>query len=199
MKKILFLVGSLRNESLNKRLSLIAEKLLPEKCVATRYDLADIPLFNGDFERTAPESVHGLREAISSAGVVFWTTPEYNCALPGVVKNEIDWASRPMLSRNSAVGTPMNGVVATRSATNEIRSLVELNRMWDNFGGAAVGFGFVLQQALTRFVDHHGEETLGPVALKMLKFNMDNLLRYIDGNGGAVAAANRCAYIGQMS
>ena len=50
MKKILFLVGSLRNESLNKRLALIAEKLLPEKCVATRYDLADIPLFNGDFE-----------------------------------------------------------------------------------------------------------------------------------------------------
>jgi NAD(P)H-dependent FMN reductase len=199
MKNILFLVGSLRKESLNKRLSFIAERLLSEKYVATRYDLADIPLFNGDFERNAPDSVLGLREAVGAADGVFWTTPEYNYALPGVVKNAIDWASRPMLPRNSIVGTPMNGVVATGPATNGIRSLTDLKRIWNGCGGAAVGFDFVLQQAHTKFVDQDGEENLEPVALKMLKFNIDNLQRSIDDNGKAVATANWDAYVEQMT
>ena len=199
MKTILFLVGSLRRESMNRRVSLIAETMLPEGYQASRFDLNDVPIFNADrrAEHT-PASVTALRSAIADADGVFWTSPEYNFSLPSVVKNAIDWACRPMLPRNPIVGKPMNAVVATESPSYGARSLADIKRIWGNCAGVAVGFDFVLHEAPSKFVIENGVETLEPVSRQRLQLNVDNLVRTIDADVGAVVLANWDAWIASM-
>jgi NAD(P)H-dependent FMN reductase len=197
MKSILFLVGSLRAESLNRRLALVAADHLPDGYESAFFDLQDVPFFNEDLKGHAPESVLQLREAIRAADGVFWTTPEYNYALPGIVKNAIDWTTRPMLPQHPIVGKPMNAAVATNSATNGIRSLSDLKRIWANCGGVPVTtFDFVLQQASSKFIDDDGVETIEPTSMGLLHFALDSLVRAIEGDAGATAVANWTARFG---
>jgi hypothetical protein len=104
-----------------------------------------------------------------------------------------------MLPRNPIVGTPMNCAVATISATNGIRSLNDLKRIWANCGGVTVNsFDFVLQNAPAKFIDEDGVETLEPVSLKILRFALDNLERLIERKAGEVAEANWDAFVENM-
>jgi NAD(P)H-dependent FMN reductase len=197
MKSILFLVGSLRAESLNRRLARVAATNLPDGYEAAFFDLNDVPFYNEDLKGHAPESVLALRESIRSADGVFWTTPEYNYALPGIVKNVIDWTTRPMLPQHPIVGKPMNAAVATNSATNGIRSLSDLKRIWANCGGVPVTtFDFVLQLAQSKFIEQDGIETIEPTSMGVLRFAIDSLARAIEGEAGAVAVANWTARFG---
>lgn len=197
MKSILFLVGSLRRESLNMRLARVAAQNLPEGYQATFFDLKDVPMYNDDLRGDeSPEGVQRLREALRNADGVFWTTPEYNYALPGIVKNAIDWASRPMLPSHSFVGLPMNAAVASISAANGIRSLNDLKRIWSSCGGFTVTtFDFVLQLAPSKFVEENGVETLEPLSLDKLRMAIGHLVRAIEGDGGAVVKANWQAFV----
>jgi chromate reductase len=201
MKNILFLVGSLRHDSLNMRLARVAAQNLPEGYQASFFDLQDVPMYNDDLRgEQSPEGVRRLREALRTTDGVFWTTPEYNYALPGIVKNAIDWASRPMLPRHSFVGLPMNGAVATISATNGIRSLNELKRNWSLCGGFTVTtFDFVLQLAPSKFVEVDGVESLEPLSLRKLRMAIGHLVRAIEGDAGAVVKANWQAFVESLS
>jgi NAD(P)H-dependent FMN reductase len=200
MKTILFLVGSLRAESMNRRVSLIAERMVPDGYEASRFDLIDVPIFNADLraERTPP-AVTALRGAIEQADGVFWTSPEYNFALPSVVKNAIDWACRPMLPRNPIVGTPMNVVVATESPSYGARALADIKRIWGNCAGVPIGFDYVVHEAPSKFVMEEGVETLEPMTRQRLQLQVDNLVRAIDANVGAVTLANWDAWVESMS
>lgn len=197
MTTILFLVGSLRRDSLNARLARVAARELPEGYDAVFFDIGTLPFFNDDVRgEDTPEVVRQFRDAVRDADGVFITTPEHNYALPGVVKNAVDWASRPMLPRNSIVGTPMNAAVATISATNGIRSLSDLKRIWANCGGVTVNsFDFVLQSAPAKFIDQDGVETLEPASLKILRFALGNLERLIEHKAGEVIEANWDAFV----
>lgn len=95
--KILGLVGSLRAASKNKLLLQEAMRLAPEGLSIEHFDLSSIPMYNGDLDtdENRPNSVHALKEAIRNADGVLLVTPEYNYSVPGVLKNAIDWASRP--------------------------------------------------------------------------------------------------------
>jgi chromate reductase len=200
MTTILFLVGSARTESLNARLARVAARELPDGYQAVFFDLSTLPYYNGDLEgELTPPVVQEFRAAVRAADGVFFTTPEYNYALPGMVKNAVDWASRPMLPRNAIVGTPMNVAVATISATNGIRSLNDLKRIWTNCGGVTVSsFDFVLQQAPAKFIEQNGVETLEPVSLKTLHFALENLARLIEHKAGGVLEANWDAFVAQI-
>jgi chromate reductase len=201
MKNILFLVGSLRRDSLNMRLAHVAADNLPEGYQATFCDLGEVPMYNDDLRgERSPEGVQRLREALRNADGVFWTTPEYNFALPGIVKNAIDWASRPTLPRHSFVGLPMNAAVATISATNGIRSLNDLKRIWSSCGGFTITtFDFVLQLAPSKFVDVDGVESLEPLSLDKLRMAIGHLVRAIEGNAGDVVTANWVAFAESQS
>lgn len=192
MTTILFLVGSLRRDSLNARLAQVAARELPAGYDAVFFDIGTLPFYNGDLEgENTPDVVRHFRDAVRGSDGVFFTVPEYNFALPGLVKNAVDWASRPMLPRNSIVGIPMNAAVATISATNGIRSLSDLKRIWANCGGVTVNsFDFVLQNAPAKFIEQDGIETLEPVSLKTLRFALDNLERLIEHKSGQVVEAN---------
>ncbi len=93
---ILGIPGSLRAQSWNKKLLAACAHLLPPGATLTTFELGDIPLYNEDLrEKGYPESTAAFRAAIEQADAILFVTPEYNYSIPGVLKNAIDWASRP--------------------------------------------------------------------------------------------------------
>lgn len=94
--RILAIVGSLRKESYNLQLALAAKKILEEQADFKLLEYQDVPLMNEDIEFPAPEAVKRIREEVKSADGIWFFTPEYNHFFPGVLKNLIDWLSRPI-------------------------------------------------------------------------------------------------------
>jgi chromate reductase len=98
--------GSLRKGSYNRALLRAAAELLPEEAQLEICDLAGIPPFNQDLENQMPEIVKGFKAKIRAADAILIATPEHNFSVPGVLKNAIDWASRPY-GDNSFEGKPV--------------------------------------------------------------------------------------------
>lgn len=121
------IAGSLRRASYNRGLIRAAIEVAPEGTHMTSFELADIPMFNADIEANGdPLAVSDLKHAIAAADALVIATPEYNHCIPGVLKNAIDWASRP--ARQSALtGKPVaimgasNGRGATARAQAHLR------------------------------------------------------------------------------
>lgn len=96
MTKVLGISGSLRRGSYNSALLRAAARLMPANATLEIASLRGIPLFDGDVEAQGlPATVTQLKEAIVAADGVLLATPEYNNGVPGVLKNAIDWLSRP--------------------------------------------------------------------------------------------------------
>src|SRR6185436_20266842 len=94
--KILGFAGSLRRASYNRGLLRAAIEHAPGGMEISGFDLAPIPLYNGDVEAEGvPEPVEAFKRAIRAADGLLIAIPEYNYGVPGVLKNAIDWASRP--------------------------------------------------------------------------------------------------------
>jgi NAD(P)H-dependent FMN reductase len=94
---VLALVGSLRAASVNRQIAEVASENGPDGISVAVYDgLGDVPFYNEDIDGAdAPVSARNLRAAVADADAVLVVTPEYNGSIPGVVKNAIDWLSRP--------------------------------------------------------------------------------------------------------
>jgi chromate reductase, NAD(P)H dehydrogenase (quinone) len=104
--KILGFAGSLRKGSYNRALLRAAGELLPEDAELETFDLEGIPVFNQDQEAMPPDRVREFKGKIRAADAILMVTPEYNYSIPGVLKNAIDWASRPY-GDNSFAGKPV--------------------------------------------------------------------------------------------
>jgi chromate reductase len=104
--KILGFVGSLRKGSYNKALMRAAVELKPEDAIIEVLDLEGIPPFNQDLERQPPQVVKEFKAKIREADALLIASPEYNYSVPGVLKNAIDWASRPY-GDNAFEGKPV--------------------------------------------------------------------------------------------
>jgi chromate reductase len=110
--KVLAFAGSLRKGSYNKALVRAAVEVAPQSVAIEVYDLEGIPPYNGDSENNPPPKVAEFKQKIAAADALLISTPEYNYSIPGVLKNALDWASRP------AVGNPLQGKpVAIMSAS----------------------------------------------------------------------------------
>jgi NAD(P)H-dependent FMN reductase len=109
MKKILFIVGSLRKDSFNRQLAREAEKMIGERATVTYLDYQDVPFINQDIEFPEPEAVGRLRAAVKEADGIWVFTPEYNFSYPGHVKNLFDWLSRPLVAGDYDTPTVING------------------------------------------------------------------------------------------
>jgi len=92
---ILGFAGSLRKGSYNKALLRAAAELLPPGASIEIFDLEGLPPFNQDLEGSPPQKVKEFKAGIRAASAVLIATPEYNFSMPGVLKNALDWASRP--------------------------------------------------------------------------------------------------------
>jgi chromate reductase len=93
--KILGIAGSLRQKSYNKGALRAAQELLPPGVTLEVFDLAGIPPFSEDDEANPPQRVIEFKKEIRAADAILISTPEYNYSIPGILKNAIDWASRP--------------------------------------------------------------------------------------------------------
>jgi chromate reductase len=93
--RIGLIVGSLRAESINRRLSVALRKLAPGELEFFEIGIGDLPLFNADLENDLPAAVVAFKDAVSSADGLLIVSPEYNRSIPGALKNALDWGSRP--------------------------------------------------------------------------------------------------------
>ena len=93
--KILGIPGSLRRASFNRLALEAARWLLPDGATLEIFGLEDIPPYNQDHEKQPPPRVVELKTRVRAADAILFSTPEYNYSVPGVLKNAIDWASRP--------------------------------------------------------------------------------------------------------
>ena len=104
--RILGIVGSLRKGSYNKALMRAATELLPKDVELEIFYLDDVPPFNQDLEKQPPQVIRLFKERIRGADAILIASPEYNYSIPGVLKNAIDWASRPY-GDNALDGKPV--------------------------------------------------------------------------------------------
>lgn len=93
--KVLIIVGSLREHSLNRKMANALEKLAPAEFILSQLNIAELPHYNQDDDDTPAPAVVRLKSEISAADGLIFVTPEYNRSIPGVLKNALDHASRP--------------------------------------------------------------------------------------------------------
>jgi chromate reductase, NAD(P)H dehydrogenase (quinone) len=127
--QILAISGSLRQGSYNTALLRAAADLLPPGVTVNLYDhLEEVPAFNEDRVADRPESVDRLWDAVAEVDGVLISSPEYNSSIPGVLKNALDWLSRPLIEsplRNKPVAvigasTSMFGAVWAQAETRKV-------------------------------------------------------------------------------
>ena len=118
-KKVLFIVGSLREGSFNHQMALETEKALAGKAEVSYLDYSAIPLFSQDLEvRTLP-AVAAVREAVQAADAIWIFSPVYNFSIPGTVKNLLDWLSRAIdLSDTRGASALQDKIVTVSSVAN---------------------------------------------------------------------------------
>lgn len=128
---ILGFAGSLRRGSYNRALLRAAADLAPAGMAIEIFDLIEVPLYNGDVEAEGdPEPVARLKHAIAAADGVLMATPEYNHGVPGVMKNAVDWASRPPGAAPLG-GKPVGIIGASPGITGSARGQSQLRQAFE--------------------------------------------------------------------
>lgn len=129
--RVLGFAGSLRRDSFNRRLLRAASELGPTGMKVEIFDLRAIPLYNFDVEQTGdPQSVTAFKDAIRDADALLVATPEYQHGVPGVLKNALDWASRPP-GMSALQGKPVAIMGASPGFTGTARAQSQLR---ESFG-----------------------------------------------------------------
>ncbi|NNE21305.1 MAG: NAD(P)H-dependent oxidoreductase [Rhizobiales bacterium] len=131
MIKVVGISGSLRKASYNTALLNACRQQAPDAVSFEMLDLADIPLYNADVhEKTTPEVVRSLHEAISNADGAIIATPEYNRSFSGVLKNAIDWLSKtppqPFAGLPMLVIGASPGAAGTMAANYQLRQVLSV-------------------------------------------------------------------------
>ena len=118
-KKVLFIVGSLREDSFNHQMALEAEKALTGKAEVSYLDYSAIPLFSQDLEVPTLPAVAAAREAVLAADAIWIFSPVYNFSIPGTVKNLLDWLSRAIdLTDTRGASALQDKIVTVSSVAN---------------------------------------------------------------------------------
>ena len=131
MKNIVVLVGSVRAESINLKFAKALQKLAQSRFTFVYAAIGELPFYNDDLWKEPPAPVLELKRRVEAADAVLFVTPEYNRSIPGVLKNAIDWGSRPW-GKSSWTGKPCaivgttGGVVGTAVAQAHLRTILPI-------------------------------------------------------------------------
>ena len=133
--RILGIAGSLRRESYNRAALRAATHLAPDGATIETFELDGIPGFNQDEEQNPPAKVSELKRRIREADAILIVTPEYNYSVPGVLKNAIDWASRPYgdsawNGKPAAIMGASVGMIGTARAQYHLRQIMVFLNMF---------------------------------------------------------------------
>ncbi len=127
---VLGISGSIRKNSYNTLVLNTAQKLSPENMEVMVFGrLGEIPIFNQDYENNPPEVVVDFKNQIKSADAILISTPEYNYSIPGVLKNAIDWASRPY-GDSAWEGKPAAIMSASSGMMGGVRAQLNLRQIF---------------------------------------------------------------------
>lgn len=178
MIKILGIAGSLRKNSYNRAALRAAVSLLPNNTKLEIYDsLADIPPFNADYESNPPDSVRKLKKMVKNADAVLFVTPEYNYSIPGVLKNAIDWVSRPHGDNSwdgkaTAVMGASNGMIGSARAQYHLRQIfVFLNMFAVNRPEVMIPFAQQKFDVKGNLIDSKTKEKIEKLLLSLVKLS----------------------------
>lgn len=187
MTKLLFFSGSSRKDSLNKKLAILAAKLAKKAGAEVTYiDLGDfeMPLYNGDLEmeKGLPDNARKLKHVFSQHDGFFIASPEYNSSFSALLKNSLDWISRPH-EENEAPLVAYKGKVAALGAISPgglggLRGLVSLRMLLGNIGvtvipsQVAVNSGFQALDAEGKLVNE--------MQAKLLQNTVNEFIRTAD-------------------
>lgn len=127
--KVGYLIGSLATASINRTLSKVLVRVAPVELELTEIPIRDLPLYSYDYDPDYPAVAREFKASIASKDAVLFITPEYNRAIPGALKNAIDWASRPygqnsFSQKPSAVIGTSAGAIGTAVAQQNLRSVL---------------------------------------------------------------------------
>ena len=133
--RVLGIAGSLRRKSYNRAALRAASELVPEGATIETFELDGIPGFNQDEEQNPPAKVTELKKRIREADAILIVTPEYNYSIPGVLKNAIDWASRPYgdsawNGKPAAIMGASVGTIGTARAQYHLRQMMVFLNMF---------------------------------------------------------------------
>jgi chromate reductase len=130
MPQVAVIVGSLRRESINRKLALaLAGLAKPKGLEFALLKLDDLPIYNEDLWENPPAAVLRLKQEIKAADAVLFVTPEYNRGIPALVKNVVDWGSRPMAEtvwtgKPAAIVGASPGAIGTAVAQAQLRTIL---------------------------------------------------------------------------
>jgi chromate reductase len=156
--RILGFVGSLRKGSYNKALMRAALELLPEDATLEVFDLEGIPSFNQDLENQPPQIVRDFKAKIKKADALLIASPEYNYSIPGVLKNAIDWASRPYMDRVFD-GKPVALMSASVGRLGGARAQYHLRQSFVFLNTCPINYPEVMLPSADKYVDENGNLT----------------------------------------
>ena len=127
--KVLGLVGGISKGSLNKKLFNAVQTLAQKSVLLDTFDISELPFFSQDLEENPPKTVQNLKEKVKGSGAILFVTPEYNRSFPGVLKNALDWGSRPYgksvwdMKPVGVMGASM-GPIGTFGSQNHLRQVL---------------------------------------------------------------------------
>jgi len=180
--KIVAIAGSLRRDSYNRQLAMEAGKILGNSAEFELLDYDDVPLMNQDIEYPAPNAVSRVRRIVQSADGIWFFSPEYNHYFSGVMKNLIDWLSRPISDSEPQVlrGKPaaVSGITPGMSGTGVSQDhLVTLISFLDMkvMNQPRLTIPYAVQQT-----DQDGRLTL-TASFSLLEKQSQDFLRFING------------------
>jgi len=152
--RILGITGSLRRDSLNSALLRAAAERLPAGVEWSEFgNMRGIPPYDEDLElEGTPEAVEELRAAMREADAVLIATPEYNHSIPGVLKNALDWASRPA-GHSALTGTPAAAIGASTGMFGAVWAQAETRKVLGALGGRVIETELPVARADKQLVD----------------------------------------------
>ena len=153
--RILGIAGSLRKASFNRATLRAARELAPADAVLEIFDLDGIPAFSEDDELSPPRRVVELKAQIRAADAILIATPEYNYSIPGVLKNAIDWASRPY-GDSAWDDKPVGILGASIGATGTARAQYHLRQTFVFLNMHPLNTPEVMISSAARRFDEHG-------------------------------------------
>lgn len=174
--QIAVIVGSLRRDSLNRKLANAVAKLAPAEFSFKQVNIGDLPLYNQDDDANQAESVKLLKSDIKAAQGLLFVTAEYNRSIPGVLKNAIDHASRPY-GQSAWAGKPAGvlgvsvGAIGTALAQQHLRNVLAYLDV------ATLGQPEAFIQAKDGFFDAAGN--IGPDSKKFLQSWIDQYVAWV--------------------
>jgi chromate reductase len=181
-QKILGFAGSLRAGSYNRLLLRAAAELAPDQMTIETFDLTPVPLYNQDLDvGEGPEPVARFKEAIDRVDGVLIATPEYQHGISGVLKNALDWASRPP-GQSVLRGKPIAMMGASPSPVGTARAHMQLREILLYVQAQTVVIPEVLVAYAAEKFDDKGSFTDEP-GRRFMRQLLENLAQVIDASG----------------